>query len=110
LKGIPTMYPEVLIAESVATATSFTQPAPVYGFTSRLDGSCASGTDSANYHARLALTSTHCGGFVSNPENGGLCIPGMGAGGSSAAGGAAASACLGGRGRTGMVCISWECG
>lgn len=126
LKGIPTMYPEILVTCIHATAAGncdghkgFTQPAPVYGFTTPLRGVldemdpnpqnsmaimpfciAPSGTPGCN---------TGCGGHCSNALAGGLCIPGMGATGSFMQGGGNASSFRGGTGRTGMICISWEC-
>ena len=98
IRGIPTIYPEVGIG--VNMQEGFSQPAPVYGFTKLQDGK----DPTANGY--LPFNGNTCNGHCFNPEAGGLCIPGMGAVGSSVYGGC--NACPGGRGRGGMVCISWD--
>jgi hypothetical protein len=102
-RGIPTMYPEVLIGCDM-NASGFTQPAPVYGFTTPL--LVQPGVPLANSY--ICYSGNTCAGHCSNPDAGGLCIPGMGATGSGAYGGINAGSYTGGRGRTGMICISWE--
>jgi hypothetical protein len=109
LKGIPTMYPEILVGctHSDGAVGGFTQPAPVYGFTTRLDGTQTSTPQISN--AIQPFCGSTCGGHCGASVNGGLCIPGMGAVGSAVFGGCGATNALGGHGRTGMICISWEC-
>jgi len=106
--GHPTLYPEVLIGcdiNSPGAAPNFTMPGPVYGWSTCLATSC--GTPQANSYQRIC--SSTCGGHCSNANNGGLCVPSMGATGSKIFGGNNAGSYTGGMGRTGMVCISWEC-
>jgi hypothetical protein len=109
LKGIPTMYPEILVgcSHSDGTTGGFTQPAPVYGFTTPLNGVVTGVPQSA--HAMQTYCGNVCGGHCGDSVNAGLCIPGMGAVGSAMYGGNNAASFLGGQGRTGMICISWEC-
>lgn len=105
--GYPTIYPEIQISCDMQTP-GFTQPAPVYGFNSPLmqDGTVGNNPNSASYQCFNGST---CAGHCSNPDAGGLCIPSLGATGSKIYGGQGATSCPGGRGRTGMICISWEC-
>jgi len=105
--GYPTIYPEIQISCDMQTP-GFTQPAPVYGFHERLmqDGNYGTDPNSAAYQC---FNGSNCAGHCSNPDAGGLCVPSLGATGSKAYGGISASSYTGGRGRTGMICISWEC-
>ena len=109
LKGIPTMYPEILITCSHSTG-GFTQPAPVYGFTA-LNGSLTSHNSGSPQlsHAIQTYCGNTCAGHCADATASGRCIPGMGAVGSAAYGGIEATTYPGGQGRTGMICISWEC-
>lgn len=105
--GYPTIYPEIQISCDMQTP-GFTQPAPVYGFHERLmqDGTYGENPNASSFQCFNGST---CAGHCSNPDASGLCIPSLGATGSKAYGGIGATSCRGGRGRTGMICISWEC-
>jgi hypothetical protein len=111
LKGIPTMYPEILVTCSHSSTGGFTQPAPVYGFTTVLDGSAASHNSGSPQlsHAIQPYCGNVCAGHCADAPASGRCIPGMGAVGSVIYGGSDATSYSGGQGRTGMICISWEC-
>jgi len=104
-KGYPTIYPEIQISCAM-TVPGFTQPAPVYGFHERLmqDGAYAENMTASAFNCFCGNT---CHGYTGDAQNGGLCVPSMGATGSRVEGGC--NACGGGIGRSGMICISWEC-
>ena len=99
IRGIPTIYPEVAIGASMQDS-GFSQPAPVYGFTKQQDG-----TDPLQ-NGYIPFTGSTCNGHCFNVQASGMCVPGMGAVGSSVYGGC--NACPGGTGRAGLICISWD--